>query len=245
MQFTFGSGVMTGVRTDVSGTVTPSQFGTLQEGSIEFGASSKALFGQFQFPVAIARGTGNIKGKAKLGAINARLFNDLFFQGTLAVGHQKVSWNEGPSAIPGTPYQVTVVNSATWVADMGVIDVTTGSEMSRVASAPATGQYAVAAGVYTFAAADTTKQVLISYRYTAAASGKTVTITNNLLGVNPTFELTFNRRYNNKEFTVRLLQCVSTKLAFNGKLEDFEMPDFEFDAFSNASGVIGYISSDE
>ena len=39
---------------------------------------------------------------------------------------------------------------------------------------PHTGQYAVAAGIYYFAAADAWKEVLISYRYEAAADGKKV-----------------------------------------------------------------------
>src|SRR5581483_11374955 len=73
------------------------------------------------------------------------------------------------AAIPATPYQITptVPSSGTWLADLGVVDIN-GNPYTRVASAPATGQYSVAAGVYTFAAADTGKTVYINFRYTVS-----------------------------------------------------------------------------
>lgn len=78
--------------------------------------------------------------------------------------------------IPTTPFAITVTQSATWTDDLGVMDLTKGKQLARVASAPATGQYSVAAGVYTFASADTGDNVLIMYRYTAAASGTTAEV---------------------------------------------------------------------
>lgn len=80
------------------------------------------------------------------------------------------------AAIPATPYQITVTQSATWTDDLGVMDLTAGKAMKRVAATPSAGQYSVAAGVYTFAAADTTHQTLIMYRYTSASTGTTAEV---------------------------------------------------------------------
>ena len=73
--------------------------------------------------------------------------------------------------VPATPYQITVAGSATFLADRGVTHL--GTPMTRVPSGPTTGQYAVneATGVYTFAAADTTFAVLISYSTASVSTG--------------------------------------------------------------------------
>jgi Phage gp6-like head-tail connector protein len=71
--------------------------------------------------------------------------------------------------IPGTPYQVTVeAPYGNFAVDQGV-NFTGGAALTKVASAPAAGQYSVdAAGKYTFAAADTAKPVQISYSFIPA-----------------------------------------------------------------------------
>lgn len=74
--------------------------------------------------------------------------------------------------IPSTPFQVTVSGAATFLRDRGVTDA--GTPMTRVPSGPSTGEYSVneITGIYTFAAADATDTVLISYSTAAApASG--------------------------------------------------------------------------
>ena len=52
--YSFGSGVLIGTRTDIAN-ATPVNFGLVQEVTIEEAASVKELYGQFQYPVAIAR----------------------------------------------------------------------------------------------------------------------------------------------------------------------------------------------
>ena len=57
MQLSFGSGAVWGERTDVTGTgIGPRQFGVLQDIRIDFDWTDKPLYGQLQFPLAIARG---------------------------------------------------------------------------------------------------------------------------------------------------------------------------------------------
>jgi hypothetical protein len=70
MQLSFGSGALWGERTDVTGSgIGPRQFGVLQDIQIDFDWTDKELYGQLQFPVAIARGQGKISGKAKFAQI--------------------------------------------------------------------------------------------------------------------------------------------------------------------------------
>lgn len=67
--------------------------------------------------------------------------------------------------IPANPYQVTVTNAASFGIDQGVTYAVGGAALTLIASGtPAAGQYTVtSAGLYTFAAADTGKGVLINY----------------------------------------------------------------------------------
>lgn len=69
--------------------------------------------------------------------------------------------------VPAAPYTVTASQTnGTWAQDDGVT-YANGTPLTPVASAPAVGQYIppAADGVYTFAAADTAAQMLISYSY--------------------------------------------------------------------------------
>lgn len=86
MQLSFGSGAIWGERTDVIGSgIGPRQFGVLQDIQIDFDWSDKELYGQLQFPVAIARGQGKITGKAKFAQILGLLYSD-FFRGDAGCG---------------------------------------------------------------------------------------------------------------------------------------------------------------
>src|SRR3954447_23525513 len=110
--YAFGSGTLIGVRTDLANQ-TPAVFGVVQDVQIDFSFSLKELVGQYQAPVAIGRGAMKITGKAKLARIYATTYNTLFFGQTQATAALLQAVNEA-GTIPGTPYQVTVTNSATW-----------------------------------------------------------------------------------------------------------------------------------
>jgi hypothetical protein len=71
--------------------------------------------------------------------------------------------------VPSSSNYSVAVNApyGNWAADSGVT-YSDGTALAAVSSAPALGQYAVKDGVYTFAAADATAQVLISYSFTPA-----------------------------------------------------------------------------
>lgn len=234
--FSFGSGVLQGFRTDVANS-TPVNFGLVQEVTADWNFDLKEGYGQYQMPVVIARGKGKMTFKAKALRISGLAFANFFFGISAATGQVATSFAES-GTIPATPYAVTVANSATFVDDLGVVAFTTGLPLTKVASGPTTGQYSVSAGVYTFAAADTTKVMLISYTYTISATGQKIVVTNQLLGTTPTFQANLYSTFQSLPLTVKLPNCVSGKLGFSTKLDDYAMPDFEFSAFADASGNV-------
>lgn len=245
MQVQFGSGLLWGIPlTDAAGaaitTPTPVLFGALQDVSVDFNFDVKELHGQYQFPLDVARGKGKIGGKSAFAQLNGAMVNSLFFGQTLNTGITGVKFDTAGSAIPATPFQITVTppDSGVFLEDLGVRN-SNGLAMTRVASAPAEGQYSVASGVYTFAAADTGKTVYISYSYTATVAGsKKISVQNQILGNVPTFKATFSMPYKGKQATIILPACTSTKLGFATKLDDYLMPNFEFSAYADATGKV-------
>jgi len=246
MQYSFGSGTLWGIPlTDAVGNTisnpTPIKFGTLQECSVELSFDVKELFGQNQYPVAVGRSKGKVTGKAKFAQIFGAAYNSLFFGQTLSSGTLTSDYIDTTgAAIPGTPYTITptVPSSGTWTQDLGVIN-SNGTPMTRVASAPATGQYSVAAGVYTFAAADTTQTVFINFQYTAtSAAAKKIDVMNQPMGYVPTFKAELYAPYSGKSLILTLPQCVGTKLTFPTKLDDFMVPEFDFSAFADSTGKV-------
>jgi len=68
------------------------------------------------------------------------------------------------ASIPGSPFQIAVQNNSMFVADNGVVFSPSGTALTPVTGSPGPGQYKVAAGIYTFNAADITKTVRITYQ---------------------------------------------------------------------------------
>lgn len=252
MRIAFGSGTLAARAVDNTGAVvagtTPSKFGVLQSASVDISATAKELFGGYQFPVAVARGTSKITGKASSANIDTRMYNDLFFNGVITAGKQRLLAVDEAASVPAaTTYTITVTGAATFKKDYGVKYAQTGVPFIRVASgSEAQGAYSVdeATGIYTFHADDASAAVAITYEYEpTSANGEVVTITNNLLGVAPVFQMNLATQYNGKMFVLTLESCVSTKLSLATKMEDFVIPDFEFSAFANDAGIVGYMST--
>jgi hypothetical protein len=255
MQLAFGAGALWGSRTDVTGSgIGPDQFGILQDVQIDWDWQTKELWGQFQFPVDIARGQGKITGKAKFARIFGSIYGDLFFGQTPATGQLTVSENEAATVPATTPYTVTVANAASYVDDLGVFYATgasAGNRFTRVTTPAAAGQYSVnlSTGIYTFAAADAGAALLISYLYTVSSSGKKLVLTNQFMGYTPSFKATF---YTTKTtqgtpagMALVLNACTATKLSLPTKTDDYEIQEFDFSAFADAAGNIGTLSVNE
>lgn len=244
-QYHFGAGVLIANRTDIAAP-TPVKFGALQDVSVDFTSTIKELHGQYQFPLDVGRGAAKVSGKAKAAAFSAAAFNAVYFADQLATG-QILLANDEAGAIPATTtYTVTVTNSAHFLADMGVTYADTGEPFMNVGSAgtlAAAGQYKEAAGVYTFDVADASANVKITYTYTDATSGSTISIGNPLMGTAPTFSMMLYQVRHNKVTTIILNQAVATKLSIATKLEDFVIPEFDFSAFVDDGNNLGKFST--
>lgn len=245
MQHIFGSGILWGTPlTDANGVAianpTPVQFGVLQDVSVEIAAENKMLHGQNQFPIDVARGKGKITCKAKNALVNGALINSIYFGQTVGANHTKDFYDTTGTAIPATPFQITITppGSGTFAQDLGVRDQT-GRQYTRVASGPATGQYSLSGAVYTFASADQGVKVFIDYQYTLTeAIAKQSTVLNLPMGYAPEFRADLSNPYKGKHLTLILFKCIASKLAIATKLDDFAIPEFDFDAFADGSGQV-------
>jgi hypothetical protein len=235
--YSFGSGVLIGTRTDIVN-ATPINFGLVQEVTIDESATVKELYGQYQYPLAVARGTMKTTGKAKVARISGLAFGSLFYGATPVAGQLATAFAEAASVPAAAPYTVTPANSASFVDDAGVIYATSGLPLTKVAGAPTVGQYSLSAGVYTFAAADAGKALLVSYTYTIAIGGQRFPVVNQLSGTTPTFQAQFFTTFQGQAVSLKLNACTSSKLSLQTKLEDFVVPEFDFSCFADATGTV-------
>jgi len=235
--FVFGSGVLIG--TPQGGT--PINFGLAQEVSLNIATTTKALYGQNNFPVAIGAGTRKMTGKAKLARISGQALGNLFFGISPSAGGAQTQFGEATAVPTSSPYTYSTTFHSAFVADQGVVYASSGLPLKQVGSAPTTGQYAVSGGgVYTFAAGDTGAAVLISYTYSVSTSGESIAVSSQVIGPSITFSanLFASDPTTGKQFSLLLYNCVAEKLAFGTKLEDFMVPELDFQCFANAAGQV-------
>ena len=234
--FVFGSGVLIG--TPAGGT--PINFGLVQETSLNIATTTKALYGQYNFPVAIGSGTKKLTGKAKMARISGQALGSLFFGIAPSVGSTVTQFGETDTVPSSSPYTYTTAHTP-FVADQGVVYASSALPLKQVASSPSTGQYSVSSGgVYTFSSGDAGAAVLISYTYTVAGSGETVAVSSQLIGPSITFSANLFAADpgTGKQFSVLLYNCVAEKLSFGTKVEDFVIPELDFQCFANAAGQV-------
>lgn len=241
MEFGFGSGILTGIRNDaLAGTATPRRFGALQEVSIEFTGDIKELFALQQFPIDTARGKTKIAGKAKLAEIKSSEYNDIFFGQTLATGSLKYAYNESVAA--GTSaFSYTISNSgSTPLTDEGVFYVSGGNQLDTVTGAPGSGQYNwnPTTGVYGFATADAGSGFYVNYLY-SVSTGRNIAIGNPLMGTTPQFKVTLFQQYESNSIVLVLNKCVSNRLTFPTRIDDYMIQELDFSAFADSSGNVG------
>lgn len=240
--YLFGSGALIGTPSGTN--QTPINFGLIQELTYDETATTKPLYGQGRRALAIGAGTIKATGKAKMAKISGLALGALFYGVTPVTGQTATAFSEAGTIPSVTTYTVTVANSANFTQDQGVVYASSGLPLKRVASAPAIGQYSVSAGVYTFSSTDAGKAVLLSYNYTIAASGTNIPIANPLLGPVINFGINFvgTDPTTNLTMSLQLYNCVANKLHFATKLEDFVMPEIDFECYAGASGAYGQFS---
>lgn len=252
----FGPGILICTRTDVV-PGTPINVGYAQEFSLEFAGTTKQLFGQNQLPLVAARSTIKVTGKIKAAVLSGQAMNTLFWGQTVSTASGQIAWNVGTtftlttaSTATSTGTGLQVGSSLTFEADLGVTFVNSGLPGRRVSTGLETssGLYSIGStspGLYYFSTADTinlaaatTNPIKITYTNTTSV-GTSLLVINQPIGFSPTFQLDYYTNLNQptaKPFVVRCYQAIAAKEAFAFKLEDFMMPEYDFDLFADNSG---------
>jgi hypothetical protein len=259
----FGPGILIGSRTDITPNP-PINVGFVQEFSIELAATTKSLYGQFQYPLVAARATIKATGKFKNATVSGAALNNLFYGMTISTAN--IAWqvtNGGGSTftVSSGSTQIQIGSSLTFDADLGVTYANStasgapggGLPLQRVSSGnEAAGKYSVtigSPGLYNFSTADVystaaggTGPLNIKVLYTQSTTGgQVIPVTNQLIGTTPTFQLDYYTNLNQpsaKPMAVRIFSCISEKLAMQFKLEDFMIPEIDFALFANSNGQI-------
>ncbi len=238
-QFIFDSGKLFG--TPAGGS--PIQFASLQEVTPQFDFRKVMPSTQFASPTGRALNVGlDMKFKAKSGQVNGLLMSSLFFGQALSAGSILLA-KDVEVTVPATaPYEVTVTPpSGAYYRNLGAQLSAAGSPMALVAGTPNAGEYALAVTVYTFAAADAGKVVILNYLYTATTGNK-ITLPNAFKQPAPLFEMVLNGSYESKQMTWILGACTSRMLSLPMAIEKISIPDFEIDVLGDGDGNVGIFS---
>jgi len=222
---------------------TPFKVGILQECQIDFKGDLKKLFGQYQFPVATARGKVDVSIKGKLAVFDISFLNQIFFAQTQSTGYAVIVDGESQTVSANA----ATVSHTPLIADWGVQYASTGQQFIHVNSAPAQGQYSgpnLTTGVYTFNSSDNGTSVKISYTYNQNTSGATIALAGQLMGYAPEVAMFFYNKFRNKYLAVQFNDVTIGSISIPSKLEDFWISDFEGSPNLDASGNLGSLMGD-
>lgn len=249
MNLQFGAGLLYGTPTAGNLPTNPTPIRLLlQEVSVEFKGDLKKLWAQQQMPIAKARGKVDVTGKAKIVNFDPDPINQLFWAQTSAVGIE-IPVDREQHTLDASAASITVTNASSFRYDNGVQWLSgslAGAAAIKVASNVQAGQYSVnsSTGVYSFAAADANNKIAISYTYEDNARGRTIELTNQLMGYAPEVRMDVFNIFRNKVLGIRLNSCVIGSWTYPSKLEDFWVSDITFDASTDASDSLGKIFAD-
>lgn len=238
----FGPGILIVTRTDVT-IPAPVNVGYAQEFSIEAASTAKQLFGQNQWPLAVARGTIKGTGKFKTATVSGQAWASLFYGQTPSTGG--IAWTIGSTYTTGSTGgtgSLQIGSSTTFEADLGITYSTSKLPLQRVSTgSEAVGKYSITAGspgLYNFA--DQGANIKVTYTSTTA-TGQSITVSNQLIGSTPTFQLDYYTNFNQpsaKPFVVRLYVAIAEKHSMQFKLEDFMIPEFDFMLAANSADQV-------
>jgi hypothetical protein len=250
----FGSGVATFTPNagNLAANPTPIRLKVLQEASIEFKGDLKKLFGQSQLAVATARGKIDVTGKAKVAALNANDINQIYWGQAVSAGGNRPYDEIHAIAATITP---TLGTGLAVTDDQGVINMSTGLNMVKIAGAPGVGQYeftpAVTGGsptaaIYTFNAADVTSAfpVKLSFRSSSTTLGSTLTLNNQLMGYAPVCQLVLWNQFRGALDLIQLNSVTLGMFSKPTKQEDFWVADIDFSCNADVNDVLGLLYTD-
>lgn len=214
---------------------------TLQEVSFEISEEDVELFAANKFAIHVAPGKGKAGGKIKVAAFEKGLGSAVMAGATTTTGYEALVVDEA-FTIPATPgpYTSTASQAADFKEDYGVVFAADLKPLTRVAAAPATGQYSVdeTTGTYTFAAADQGKACLRSYSVDVTTSGETIDVKNVLMGTGDAYTLFGWNEFEGRKFgykfpTVRI-QGLSAAL----KADAHMTPEHNFKAYAQPGETV-------
>ena len=235
--YVFGPGVIIG--TLPGGT--PINIGLANEITFSEKTTIKELHGQYRRALAIGAGTIKSTVKIKAARLSGLALAQLYLGISPTLGGTYAVVGEAHT-LPASAPTVTInpANSGTFLTDQGVIYTNTGQALTVASGAPAAGQYTVntTTGVYSFAAADDSAPVLISYDYTTSSLGQNMVSGNPLLGPTVTISLAINYTDPTTGFhaTLKLNKVVLDGIDLATKLEDFAYPEINGTAYANSAG---------
>src|SRR5712664_1470615 len=115
MEYAFGTGSLFAVPTGSN--QQPVIFAALQDFTLDVTATLKELFGRYEYPLTVGRGTIKMTGKAKTANFNANMFNAGFFGQSVVSGTLSTAVDEAQTV---TANAATATNGANYKADLGV-----------------------------------------------------------------------------------------------------------------------------
>lgn len=237
MAFIFDAGFLCGT-SPLGGP--PLRFGSLQEISVELDVELVRNRGNMQFGSVPTINNMAMKFIAKTAQISGLALHQLYFGSTPTAGSQGLVRDLVATVPASGPYTLTpaVPNSGTWAQDMGVQYSVSGIFLVPVSSAPAQGQYTVVAGVYTFNAADHGAALTLNFLFTQA-TGISINQTNPWKGLAPQWQAVLVGQYNGQQIVWNLARCASENLKMLLPLNNFSIPQFQFQAYGDASSAQG------
>ena len=211
---------------------TPRDLLTIQETSFDFKGDLKKLMGEGQFAVDAAVGSTEVTIKCKNGQLNPTTFADVFFGRTIAQNGESYIKGETITVVTGA---ATLAGGAATTQDLGIYNSVTGIQYTRVAAAPAAAQYIWGAnGALTFNVSENAQVLLASYIRNDTTTMQSFTATNDMAGTTVTLEAFFHKKFRNGgQLNLRFYNIVIPNLNFAYKLNDYTMPEFTMEAFSD------------
>lgn len=236
----FGAGRFFGVNNVV--TPTPWRMVTPQDMSLDLKRTTKSLFGENQLAAEVAAGEMTVTGKATMGALTARMFGDMLFGDGSTTGRILEADKESGTVPAMSTYVIQVVNHTTMTTDLGVTYATTGLPLTRVASGPTIGQYSEAAGTYTFASADASAAMKLSYLYTDTTGGETIIMSNQPQGPTGAFTAVMAMLFGTTQNIITLNNAIATDTSIGTKGGDFTKPTFGYECATDSNDTLGTLS---
>ena len=242
----FDTGILFYIPTD--GDLTPVRIGGLQEVTLDMDFDIKAVRGQLKYPLKFTTGLNGIKGSSKTAVVDGDLLFRVAFGKQGVAGSLTVNLDQVITVPASSPYQVMIFppSGGTFAFDLGVQIVIGGTTLRRVAGAPSGTDYQVVTvgpgtPKYVFGSSLAGGQVRISYAYDSPAGHKLV-LQNDPMWLAPTMGMMLFQKFGCKSVSFWLPSVVAEKFLWPSRLEEYTIPNLDFQVQQDSTGEIGTFS---